>query len=151
MSKLQEWVNEITGGASLRELGDKLHGNHVTIGRRIAAGDPQTAVDIARAYGANPLEPLVEIGFIRQDELYGFARGIALDEASELELAHAIVRKLEQAQAQGIDSPLQAPIDIDAHRSNTSTGGVGVMPYGAVADSSPDEDALRAAEEGDMD
>lgn len=151
MSKLQEWVNEITGGASLRELGDKLNGNHVTIGRRIAAGDPQTAVDIARAYGANPLEPLVEIGFIRQDELYGFARGIALDEVSELELAHAIVRKLEQAQAQGIDSPLQAPIDIDARRSNIRTGNVGGLPYGAVADSSPDEDALRAAEEGDMD
>lgn len=35
-------------------------------------------------------------------------------------------------------------------RSNIPPAHVGPVPYGAVADHSPDEDALREAEEGDM-
>lgn len=35
-------------------------------------------------------------------------------------------------------------------RSNSAPVDVGGVPYGAVADSSPDEDALREAEEGDV-
>ena len=41
--------------------------------------------------------------------------------------------------------------DLDARRSNKNVGHVDPVPYGVVADTSPDEDALREVKEGDVD
>ena len=123
-----------------------------------AKADPEFVVKFARAFNLDVLEALVEAEFITPEE--AGAGGSSVD----AELRHALkVVQLHGAEMDAIASEMYRELErvkglpaendeLEARRkrSNKGAGHVGTVPYGAVADSSPDEDALREAEEGDM-
>ena len=118
--------------------------------RGLEAGD---LIAVARKIGINPVDALVELGHITIQEVFDFVdtdgtllatatAEQAIYRVAELSLTRSDKLRLVQ-EVVGVDELAQ-------RRSNSSSPGV-EPPIYAVADSSPDEDALREAEEGDVD
>lgn len=115
--RYEEWIQEVTFGASHRDIADKLGDRtHPTVGRAIKARDPKFTVTIAHAYGANPVEGLIAAGFITRDEVVAYARetGIGLDAFSDLDLARAIVERLEDGESHEAFELTKFPYAADA-------------------------------------
>lgn len=121
----QRLVREATG-ASLRALGERLGLNHVTVGRRIDDGDANTCIAIARAYGQDPVEWLVSWGILTADEVKGASIDEALRDATQLQLAEALVGQIK---ASAVDPLVEAPLDnVHPLMSGSHTSGVDVEP-----------------------
>ena len=121
MRNLQEWTDSVTGNVSLRTLASAINAaSHTTVARRMQNNDPTLAVEIARAYDANPIDALLTIGFITHDDLESYSRHQNLDAYSDIELAQEVVERIRR-------------------RENSDLATVTEFPYGAVADSSPEE------------
>lgn len=121
--------------------------------RGLDAGD---LITVCRALEINPVMALVELNHLTYTEVFDFmdSDGTLLATATEsqlhYQLAEITLTKSEKLQlVQGLVSDEKD--ELAARRSNKQAGHVWSLPYGAVADSSPDEDALRDAEEGDVD
>lgn len=67
---LTEWVHAITGGAPTRSIARRISASHTTIARYLAAGrmPAEMVMELARAYGVNPIDALMQLGFISADE-----------------------------------------------------------------------------------
>ncbi|MGJ4126755.1 hypothetical protein [Corynebacterium macclintockiae] len=132
MDELQNWVAEATNGASWRSIAERLGTTHVTIQRRLRNDTASAVLELAREYNANPITGLLAASGITNQDLNGYSREVSIREFSDLELAQEIVRRLEEREQEG------------------GNGGdlADVYEFQAVADSSPDEDALRAQQEG---
>lgn len=114
MSYLQEWADKITNGASLRTIAKELNANHATISRRLAGNDPALVVELARAYNHNPIEGLLGIGFITQRDIDAYSHSAALDDYSDLELAQAIVTRIQERGSDTLENVTEFPTaDVD--------------------------------------
>ncbi|WP_147283458.1 hypothetical protein [Rhodococcus sp. AG1013] len=109
-TRAQAWVDAVSDGASLRALASVLEINHVTVRRRIEGKDASLAVDIARHYGADPIEGLIAFGVITGDEAKRGGVQFALTEASDLQLAEEMVRRIK-AGVRVYNAPLVVPDD----------------------------------------
>lgn len=118
-----EWFTETTHDDSWRTIAEKLHTTHPTIKRRLNNAEADAIIELAVAYGANPVEGLVAGGCIADVDVRSYARMYLTDDLTDLDLAQIIVERLEQRERDG-DTDVQSAL------------------Y-AVADSSEDE------EEGD--
>ena len=127
MSNLQNWVTKVTNDASWRAIAERMETTHVTIQRRLRNDTASAVIDLAREYNANPIAGLLAGDCITGDDIQDYVRAVGLDEYSDLELAQEIVDRLEQQENGELAS---------------------VYEFNAVADSSPDEDALREQQEG---
>lgn len=106
--------------------------------RRAHQGLTQSQLEEATGISQSQLsKQLRGLRAINMDELAQLCEALDVSMESIIELAM-------QEMAGNNVVPLQ-------RRSNTQQSSVEGVPYGAVADSSPDEDALREAEEGDAD
>ncbi|QDQ97948.1 hypothetical protein [Tomitella fengzijianii] len=108
----QQWVDEVTGGASLRAIGDRIGKNHVTVGRRIADGQPDICIAIARAYDADPIAGLVVWGVLSDGEVRAHVGTVALSDATDLELAEELVRRIKTGEHEGLTAPIDNIVDI---------------------------------------
>lgn len=95
----QEWVTEVTGGASLRDIGERIGVHHVTVSRRITEGRAETCVAIARAYDADPIKGLVAWGVITSGEASSGDADLALRGATDLQIAEEMVRRIKAGEA----------------------------------------------------
>lgn len=115
--RYEEWIQEVTFGASHRDIADKLGDRtHPTVGRSIKARDPKFTVTIAHAYGANAVEGLIAAGFITRDEVTEYVTrvGIGLEAFSDLDLARAIVERLEDSSDHDAFEMTEFPYAADA-------------------------------------
>lgn len=152
---LSELMGNDTPTVAARKAG--ISASNFTRWKRGARADPDFVVKIARAYDGNVLEALVAADFITPEEAgeggdsidaeLRHALKIVQLHGSEMDaIASEMYRELERVK--GLPSAID---ELAARRSNTPPSNVDPTIYGAVADSSPDEDALREAEEGDVD
>lgn len=113
-----------------------------------ARADPDFVVKIARAYNADVLEALVAADFITADEAGRSATDFDVQMHTALKIVNMHAKELEY-----ITGDLVRQVrDYETRRTISNIPSPGVEPpIYAVADSSPDEDALREAEEGDVD
>ena len=128
---LAQWVNATTGSDSWRNVAEKLHTTHSTIQRRLKNAEANAIVELAAAYNTNPIPGLIAAGTITKADVLAYAGTYAVEDLTDVELAQIMVDRLAEHERQN------TPVS-DASDS---------MPLSAVADDSPDEDALR--EEGD--
>ncbi|WP_156042397.1 hypothetical protein [Rhodococcus sp. UNC363MFTsu5.1] len=103
----QRWVDSVSNGASLRSLASALEINHVTVRRRIEARDPALAVDIAHHFGADPIDGLIAFGVISAEEASRGGVQAALLDATDLQLAEEMVRRIREGSRN--DEPLTDP------------------------------------------
>ena len=147
--EIKQWLSENTQRRITdQEVADILGTTRKTANKRLNEGMPaDDLITLCGKLGINRTMALVELGYIPYQDVLDYldSDGQLVETADDGVLAIELARRLNPA-------TLAPEIDeLAARRSNIRTGNVGGLPYGAVADSSPDEDALRAAEEGDMD
>ncbi|OBA54604.1 hypothetical protein A5774_04510 [Corynebacterium sp. EPI-003-04-2554_SCH2473622] len=116
---LPEWVSETTGNDSWRHVAEKLHTTHSTIQRRLKNSEADAVVELASAYGVNPIPGLVAAGSITREDIMAYAATYAVEDLDDVELARIMVERLEQREKEN------------------------EMPLNAVAYNGPDEDAER--------
>lgn len=127
MSALQRWIEEVTEGASWRAIAERLGTTHPTIQRRLKDSTATAVVDLAKAYGVNPIPGLVAAGAISQYHLDEFARQASLESYTDLELAQEIVNRLQDASERPY---LDTPVDeLALKRSNKAKETVTAAQY----------------------
>ncbi|MDY6050370.1 MAG: hypothetical protein SPI77_07475 [Corynebacterium sp.] len=73
--------------------------------RWITEGNLEAPIVIGHTYGVSPIPGLVALGALTDDDLKGLGRRYGLTEYTDLELAHEIVRRLENRGATEFDNP----------------------------------------------
>lgn len=140
-----EWFKRVTRNDSNRRASELADISPATLGRQLKAGElsADLIIKIAQAYHESPVVALVDLGFVSAKWINEIGTTTALSHATDEELTDELLRRLRLID----DSPVN---ELAERRSNIDSPGV-EPPIYAVADSSPDEDALREAEEGDVD
>lgn len=157
MTDYRDWFKSVTGKRiTAEEIGETLGLSRASATRRLTE-DRLTSdeiITLCRKLGAEPVMALVDLNRLTVAEVFEFmdADGTSLATASPQQ----VIYKLAELELTGPDKLRLAQEflgrdDLAARRSNNRAGDVDRVPYAAVADSSPDEDALRDAEEGDVD
>lgn len=141
-----EWMKRVTRGDSYRRVAELADVNDRTLANQMRAGElrPELVIKIAEAYEESPVIALVDLGFISARWITEPGVVTALSRATDEELTDELLRRLHLIEDEPVDHLAQ-------RRSNKQQSSVEGVPYGAVADSSVDEDALRAEQEGDVD
>lgn len=112
MSAFTKWIEEISGGnMSNRELAKKVGMTVATFYRKWTedAFVSDDAITIARAFGRSPIEALVILGSLTEEEASKAARGYSLSEYTTLELSQELLRRI-QASAE-VPDYLDKPVD----------------------------------------
>lgn len=135
----KEWFTRVTRGDSNRQVSDRAKISNVTLGRQLKQGElsADMIIKISQAYEESPVIALVDLGFISARWINEFGVTTSLTRASDEELTDELLRRLNLLSNEQVDELAQRRM----------SGAHGVMPDMAVADGSPDEDALR--EDGD--
>lgn len=138
-----EWLEKITQGDSLRRIAEVADVSDRTLSRQLREEEirPDMVIKIAQSYGESPSEALVDLGFMDEKWLVSASVRRALMKASDEELTDELLRRLHLLSDKEVDDLAER------RRQDTMSDGHGSIPLSAVADSSPDEDALR--EDGD--
>lgn len=131
----------ITAGVPPRTLATQLEKERIT---------PENIIKIAEAFDIHPVGALIDTGYLNARWGKKVDPVVAAQQLTDKQITDEILRRLSEVR--GDHSEFRTPVDeLAQRRSNSSGAGVEGVPYGAVADSSPDEDALREQEEGDAD
>lgn len=137
MTDFRQWLHgthRIRATAS--ELAEILDVSRATMTRKLI-GDELTGDEVvlmSRHFDVNPVQALVDLGFIEESEVFTFLDqgGLLIETAEDGELALELARRLNPA------SELAAIREIEArsNRPQAATSSTFDMPIGAVADSS---------------
>ncbi|MFE2997617.1 hypothetical protein ACFXG4_21680 [Nocardia sp. NPDC059246] len=94
------WKRAVTRGASTRAIAEKLDSNGPRIKRHLEESDPpvaDTVIELARAYGVNPVEGLIAAGLITRSDVDHAATKDALAEVPMLQLLEEAVERERRA------------------------------------------------------
>ncbi|GAB2520822.1 hypothetical protein [Nocardia heshunensis] len=94
------WKRIITRGASTRSIAERLDSNGPRIKRHLEESDPPvagTVIELARAYGANPVEGLIAAGLLTRTDVDRAATKDSLSEVPMLQLLEEAVIRERQA------------------------------------------------------
>ena len=135
-----EWFKRVTRNDSNRQASERAGISNVTLGRQLKAGElsADLIIKIAQAYEESPIVALIDLGFVSARWMSEHGITTALTRASDEELTDELLRRLNLLSNEEVD---------DLAERRRMSGASGSMPSTAVADDSPDEDALR--EDGD--
>lgn len=143
-----DWFNQLTGDDPQRVAAKKAGLIESTLSRQISRGTfrPEMVIALCRGYNRSPVTGLIETGYLQACELDGVSVPYALREATNEQLLDEIMRRSdpearELFTADGDDAVVDIDDNVVDFPSMSDPGGT--IPEGAVADSSPDEDALR--------
>lgn len=155
MIDYRDWFKSVTGKrVTAEEIGETLGLSRASATRRLTE-DKLTSdeiITLCRKLGAEPVMALVDLNRLTVAEVFEFmdSDGTALATASTKQLVFQLAEtELSAPEKLRLAQTVLSHDELAARRSNKSDSGVEGVPYGAVADSSPDEDALREQEEGD--
>ncbi|VFB07746.1 DNA-binding protein [Corynebacterium striatum] len=146
---VNQWLIELKGEDSMRAASQKSGYAQTTLQRQIDKGvlSPEMVIALCRAYDRSPVTGLIETGYINDYEVQGPDVEIALRQADNEQLLKEIMRRSDpQARYLFGNAGDDNVIGLAPHLTPVSDVDDS-MPLSAVADDSPDEDALR--EEGD--
>lgn len=150
----ETWLTDLIGDDTRRTASTKAGMAESTLSRQLSRGklSPEMVIALCRAYNRSPVTGLIETGYIYPHEIEGPGVAAALDRATNQELLDAVMRRSDP-EARYLFGGDDDTIGLaeDATVFDLPPANVTPVPYDAVADSSPDEDALRESEEGDAD
>ncbi|WP_156812826.1 helix-turn-helix domain-containing protein [Corynebacterium ulceribovis] len=132
-----EWLERVAKGDSNRQIADAAGVSDATLGRQVRAGElkPEMIIKIAEAYEESPAIALVDLGFMSARWITEPGVTTALSRATDEQLTDELLRRLKL-----LDT---APVDELAERRSSTAATLSEpsdMPFGVVADSSPEED-----------
>ena len=97
MTKHQEWFNSTVGDDTINAAASKANVNQPTLNRRLKSGEltAELVISIARAYGVNPVQALIETGYLDTNEARGTVTISKLADASDQELMQEMLRRID--------------------------------------------------------
>lgn len=121
--KIRQWVDRVSGGASLRAIARAIDAKHPTLSRQLSesALEPRYAVAIARAYNEDPLEALVICGLITREEIRRGQHTLELSKASDRDIANEILRRLEERGTENLE-PVDEGLNVPPPRLTLLNG-----------------------------
>lgn len=140
-----DWYRRVTRGDSNRHVSSRANISDATLGRQLKANElsADLIIKIAQAYNESPVVALVDLGFVSARWIQEVGTTTALTRASDEELTDELLRRLRLLDDQPVDDLASRRAGAPVSDSSDS------MPLSAVADDSPDEDAMREKQEGD--
>jgi hypothetical protein len=94
MSAWEEYAHRITGGASQREVGERIGHSHATARRWMSDGaTPQQVIALALAYDADVLEALAAAGWLDPAEIENVNLSRTLRRMSSVALTKELYRR----------------------------------------------------------
>ena len=140
-----------------QDMADILETSRNTVNLRLKNGlAAEDIIAIARGLRINPVDALVELEQLTRDEVFDFldgdARLLATASVEELvyRLAEDTLSNVDKIELGGAARTLLERDDLAARRAGAPVSDADdSMPLSAVADDSPDEDAMREEQEGD--
>lgn len=100
MSAFTKWIEEISSGnMSNREIAKKVGMTSATFHRKWTedAFISDDAIAIARAFDRSPIEALVVLGSLTEEEAQKAERGYSLSEYTTLELGQELLRRIQES------------------------------------------------------
>lgn len=90
-----DWYRRVVRDSSVNAVATKAGLVQSTLNRQVAAGEltPESVVAIARAFGADVIGGLIELGLLREDDIRAHGVHVALTQALDIELAAEILRR----------------------------------------------------------
>lgn len=129
-----EWLHRVTDGDPINAIARKANIVPRTFARQVDRNhiDAESVIAVAVAYGSHPVRALIDTDYLDEHWAAGIDPVAAIREVTEEQLTSEVLRRMKM----GLKTDaLTTPIDELPHLH-------------AVADSSPDEDELRAQQEG---
>lgn len=144
MTHTRDWLDSVTGSASMRSVADRIGEYNVTFTRRINAGDAHTIAAVAREYGVSPIPGLIAAGILAEEDLSAYRHETGLDAYTDLELAQEMVDRIAARQ----DSPLATVTEFPAGGKATLGDSSAFTPErsrngSGVADDDDDDGTVR--------
>ncbi|GAB4586281.1 hypothetical protein [Nocardia sp. IFM 10818] len=109
LERWRQWVNAISGGASIREIGRRIDRSDMTTASQLALRDrddgrtpiphPEAVVAFARAHGADPKRALVAAGVLTEEEATRGIQTHALADMSLEQLGELLTAAAAEVQA----------------------------------------------------
>lgn len=93
----ERWVREVTGGASSRAVGEKIGKSHTTALVWLQRPTAESAIMLAIAYRANPIEALTVAGFLTNGELTATDPDAELKDIPSVRLTAELYRRAREA------------------------------------------------------
>lgn len=139
-----EWLTQITGNDSEREIGRRSGIAFRTINSQVKRGrlSAEVVIRVATGYGKSPVRALVDTDYLDEQWAETVDPITALRQVSEEDLADEVLRRMKLP---GTHEEFDTPVDeLDARRAAKSNGrGIyptpDVLPEGYVADSTDTE------------
>lgn len=156
MTDFRDWYKSVTGKRiTADEIAEALNLSRATATRRLTEGKitADDIINLCRKLDVEPVMALVDLGKLTHAEVFDFMEsdGTLLATASEEQLTYQLAEiTLSKSDKLRLVRDFIENDELEHRRSNRHTPSV-EPPLYAVADSSPDEDALREQEEGDAD
>lgn len=154
------WIETLLGGDSMRQASQKVGYAQTTLQRQVDKGrlSPEMVISLCRAYDHPAVEGLVETGYLYPHEVETPGVNLVLPKATNRQLLDEVNRRSDpEARQLFTNTNDRDVVDLDESAEvfefapKAATPAVQPVEYDpltAVADSSPDEDALRAQQEG---
>lgn len=91
------WVREVTEGASSRAVGERIGKSHTTARVWMSHPTAESAIMLAIAYRANPIEALTVAGFLTNGELTATDPDAELKDIPSVRLTAELYRRAREA------------------------------------------------------
>lgn len=153
------WIEALLGGDSMRQASQKVGYAQTTLQRQVDKGrlSPEMVISLCRAYDHPAVEGLVETGYLYPHEVETPGVNLVLPKATNRQLLDEINRRSDpEARQLFTNTTDRDVVDLDesaevfefAPKAAAPAVQAGHYdPTEHAADSSPDEDALRAQQE----
>lgn len=94
----ERWVREVTEGASSRAVGERIGKSHTTALAWMGHPTPESAIMLAVAYRANPIEALTVAGFLTNGELTATDPDAELKDIPSVRLTAELYRRARESE-----------------------------------------------------
>lgn len=105
------WYSRTVGDDSINAAAQKAGIQQATLNRQVGRGElsPEITVAIARAYGADVLDALIDQGLLSADDLRQHGVRAALEAATDEEIAALVLERMREGRGETFNAPIQFP------------------------------------------
>lgn len=107
MDTWDQWVREVVDGDHTRAIGERIGKSHTTAGTWLRKPTPESAIMLAIAYQADPIEALAAAGFLSDGHLVTTEPDAELKDIPSVRLTAELYRRARLADERRREDPFE--------------------------------------------